>query len=184
VMDKAGNMFGTTFNSDGTATSGTGTAYEITAQGVFKELYAFVPTSGYFPFAALTLDKSGNLYGTTTAGGANNYGTVFKLTTSGDLTVLHSFTNGDDGASPEAPVFMTANGDLWGTTASGGKGDYGTVFRLTQAGKLTPLHSFKGSDGGFSQTGLIQDSAIGGPWLYGSTYAGGSGNGVVFRVKR
>ena len=184
VMDSAGNLYGTTFNSSGTATSGTGTAFEITAQGDFKELYAFVPASGYFPYAALTLDKSGNLYGTTTAGGAYNYGTVFKLTTSGSLTVLHSFTNGTDGASPEAPVFMTKSGDLWGTTASGGKADYGTIFRLRPDGTLTTLHAFTGSNGGFSQTGLIEDSAIGGGWLYGSTYAGGSGNGVLFRVQR
>ena len=182
VMDPAGNSYGTTFNA---GAGSSGTVYEINAKGKFSVLYTLGNASGFFPYSSLTLDKDGNLYGTTTAGGAHNSnGTVFKLTPKGKLSVLYSFTGGSDGSSPEAPLFLDKKGNLLSTTASGGTGDNGTVFSLAPNGKLKTLYSFTGTTGSHSQTGFIQDKAVGGGWLYGSTYAGGSGNGVVFRIKK
>jgi uncharacterized repeat protein (TIGR03803 family) len=182
VMDPAGNLYGTTFNSS--SGGGAGTAFKIDATGAFTTLYTFTNASGYFPFAPLTLDKSGNLYGDTTAGGAHSNGTVFKLTASGTLTVLYSFTGGTDGSSPEAPLFLDKQGNLLSTTAFGGTGDNGTAFSLAPNGKLKTLYSFTGTTGSHSQAGFILNKQAGAGWLYGTTYAGGTGNGVVFRVKK
>ena len=183
VMDPSGNLFGTCFNASGGA-AGNGTVFEITSAGVFKTLYNFSDHSGYFLYAPLALDKAGNLYGTAQAGGANNYGTLFKLTQAGKLTVLHAFTNGVDGSEPDGQVFVAANGDLFGTTSSGGKYSDGTIFKYSPNGTLKTLYAFDGTVGEFLQGGLIADRSIGGAWLYGLSYAGGSGNGVVYRVKR
>jgi uncharacterized repeat protein (TIGR03803 family) len=188
VMDAAGNSYGTTTN---TAKGDSGTVYKIDSAGNFSTVYTFTNASGYDPFASLTLDKSGNLYGTAMAGGAHSYGTVFKLTTSGTLTVLYSFTGAGDGSDPLAPVFLDKQGNLVSTTSGGGIGDNGTVFSLAPNGTLTTLFSFsspggnhfQNSTGSHSQAGVIQDKATGAGWLYGSTYAGGTGNGVIFRIK-
>src|SRR5271167_2431039 len=98
-------------------------------------------TDGYYPYASLIFDAAGNLYGTTSFGGAYGYGTVFELTpTAGGgwtETVLHSFGNGTDGAYPDASLIFDAVGNLYGTTQPGGTyhncngGFYcGTVFEL------------------------------------------------------
>jgi uncharacterized repeat protein (TIGR03803 family) len=188
VMDKAGNSYGTTTN---TSKGDSGTVYKINAKGNFSTVYTFTNASGYDLFSSLTFDKSGNLYGTTQAGGAHSYGTVFKLTPSGTLTVLHSFTGGRDGSAPLSPIFIDKKGNLLSTTSGGGLGDNGTVFSLAPNGTLTTLYSFSSpggnqfqvSTGSHSQAGLIQDKPEGAGWLYGTTYAGGTGNGVVFRIK-
>jgi uncharacterized repeat protein (TIGR03803 family) len=188
VMDTAGNAYGTTTN---TAKGDSGTVYKIDSAGNFSTVYTFSNASGYDPFSSLTLDKSGNLYGTAMAGGAHNYGTVFKLTAGGTLTVLYSFTGGRDGGEPEAPVLLDKQGNLVSTTSGGGVGDNGTVFSLAPNGTLTTLFTFRSpggnhfqdSTGSHSQAGLIKDVPAGAGWLYGTTYAGGTGNGVVFRIK-
>jgi uncharacterized repeat protein (TIGR03803 family) len=75
---------------------------------------------------------NGNLYGTTAGGGTNGgYGTVFQISSTGALTSLYSFTGGNDGANPQAGLVQTSDGNLYGTTADGGQGIAGTVFRLT-----------------------------------------------------
>ena len=82
------------------------------------------------------LDHAGNLYGTTSAGGANGNGTVFMLSLSGILwreSVLYSFGTGSDGTVPYAGVTLDSAGDLLGTTSAGGTGGYGTVFELNKA---------------------------------------------------
>src|ERR1019366_3722492 len=96
-------------------------------------------TDGYYPEVGLIVDAAGNLYGTTTAGGAYNSGTVFELTPAGGGSwtekVLYSFNlNGTDGAVPEAGLIVDAAGNLYGTTYFGGTYLYGTVFELTPAG--------------------------------------------------
>ena len=82
----------------------------------------------------------GNLYGTTYVGGANDQGTIFKLSTSGTLTTLHSF-DGTDGAEPLAGVVQGGNGAFYGTTYMGGSKGKGTVFKITPSGTFTFLHS-------------------------------------------
>lgn len=71
---------------------------------------------GAMPWAGVTLDSAGNLYGTTTEGGASNFGTVYKIDTTGHVTVLYSFAGGTDGATPYAGVVFDPTGDLYGTT--------------------------------------------------------------------
>ncbi len=181
VMDPTGNLFGTTFNS---GSGSSGTVFKIDANGAFTTFYTLSPHSGFFPAAPLTLDKAGNLYSTATAGGAHANGTVFRLTPKGALTVLYSFTGASDGSTPEEPVFLDKQGNLFSTTNSGGTGDNGTAFSLAPNGQLTTLYSFTGATGSHSKAGFVQDKAVGAVWLYGTTYVGGSGNGVVFRVKK
>jgi uncharacterized repeat protein (TIGR03803 family) len=113
-------------------------------------------------------------------------GTVFKIDTSGNETVLHSF-NGKDGYQPQADLLLDSSGNLYGTTAYGGNpicdngGGCGTVFKVGTGGKLTVLHAFAGNDGGNSTASLIMDAAGN---LYGTTAAGGNGNGVVFKLSQ
>ena len=101
---------------------------EASAQ-TLTTLYSFTGSDGAHPYAGLIADASGNLYGTTNSGGANGYGTVFKVTPTGTETVLYSFT-GSDGAYPVAGLIADASGNLYGTTYYGGANGYGTVFKL------------------------------------------------------
>jgi uncharacterized repeat protein (TIGR03803 family) len=131
------------------------------------------------PAAGLT-DVNGTLYGTTTAGGNYNDGTVFRLRTTGGWKVLlYSFKGGADGANPVAGL-LTVNGKFYGTTESGGANGLGTVFRIDANGKESVLHSFgSGSDGAQPRAGL---TLLNGK-LYGTTYEGGAyGYGTIFRI--
>jgi uncharacterized repeat protein (TIGR03803 family) len=140
---------------------------------------------GALPYAGFVTVK-GTLYGTTTDGGANNDGTVFKITPSGKEAVLHAFTGGkSDGANPYGGL-IDINGTLYGTTLSaGGSGCYstgcGTVFKITTSGKESVVYSFKGgsNDGAFPQAGLTDVKGT----LFGTTTEGGTKNyGTVFKV--
>ena len=145
---------------------------------------------GYYPYAGLIADKTGNFYGTTYEGGANGYGTVFELKLSGGVwseTVLHSFTAGTtDGAYPKAPLTFDSAGNLYGTTYQGGADNVGTVFELKSSkGKWTEsiIHSFTGypNDGSYPSAAVAFDSKGN---LYGTTVSGGTSNeGSVFQMK-
>ena len=139
------------------------------------------PHRGTNPFAGVIRDQAGNLYGTTGFGGIANRGVVFKVDTEGQETVLYSFNGGADGAVPEASVIGDGAGNLYGTTNSGGASNAGVVFRLDAMGQETVLYSFTGgSDGGYPYSGVIRDAAGN---LYGTTtYGGGAGLGVVYKV--
>jgi uncharacterized repeat protein (TIGR03803 family) len=150
-------------------------------------LYSFAGSDGANPNAGLIADPVGNLYGTTQLGGANpscsqapGCGTVFQLTPSGTLTVLHSFA-GSDGDEPFAGLIADAAGNLYGTTWGGGDSGRGTVFQLDPSGTLTVLYSFTGgSDGQRPVTGLLADAAGN---LYGTAHSGGDGGyGTVFQL--
>src|SRR5678816_307941 len=91
--------------------------------------------------------RDGNMYSTSQGGGANAFGTVFRLTPSGTMTRLWSFANGNDGAFPNSGLTLGTDGALYGTAVNGGLG-YGTVFKITTGGNLTPLHSFNGNTEG------------------------------------
>ena len=103
------------------------------------------PGDGGIPFAGLIADSSGNLYGTTFQGGASGFGVVFKLSPGGTETVLHSFTRFGDGTNPAAGLIADSNGNLYGTTESGGASERGTVFKLTGTGFVTavPFSAFR-----------------------------------------
>lgn len=206
ISDASGVLYGTTALGGAT---GSGTVFELTPPSsaggawTFTILYSFNPNGnipggntgdGYGPAAGLISDESGALYGTTANGGANGYGTVFKLTPpaaaggSWTETVLYSFTGGSDGGSPEASLIFDASGALYSTTTVGGLYGQGTVFTLTPprvrdgAWTETVLYSFAGLDSGAAPSGasLIIDSSGA---LYGTTLTGGAnGLGTVFKL--
>ncbi len=183
LMDAAGNLYGTTL-SGGCTIYGCGTVFKLVPAGNETILYRFgtVPSGldPQDPYAALVMDASGNFYGTTRDGGTFGLGTVFRLDTSGTLTVLHSFTAAE-GGDPYAGVVMDAAGNLYGTTSAGlAVGVYGTVFKIDTAANFTVLHFFTGSDGCCPTGGVIMDAAGN---LYGTAGGGGSsGFGTVFKL--
>jgi uncharacterized repeat protein (TIGR03803 family) len=178
LQDAAGNFYGTT------ADPGNGLIFRLNRNGSETVLYAFsgYPDDGAAPAAALVMDAARNLYGTTIQGGPSNLGTVFKLDSVGNETVLHSFTGGADGSSPGyGPLLLDSQGNLYGTTEEGGSGDGGTVFKLDSTGKETILYSFTGgTNGDKPAAGLIQDKAGN---FYGTTWFGGAYyKGTVFKL--
>ena len=155
-------------------------------------LYGFTGgADGGIPESWLIQASDGNFYGTTSQGGANDTGTVFRMNlgvtnivgtvTNFSVTTLYSFTGGDDGATPIAGLFQGSDSNFYGMTTRGGANDTGTVFQITSAGTLTTLHSFTGgSDGGYPLGGVIQ--GIDG-YFYGTTSQGGANNtGTVFQI--
>jgi uncharacterized repeat protein (TIGR03803 family) len=174
-----GNFYGTTPYG---GANGDGTVYELTPQsagGVLTTIHSFSGPDGEVPDGALALGSDGNLYGTTFLGGANNDGTVFKITTSGELTTLYSFgskANNADGANPFGALVQGTDGNFYGTTYTGGNStSSGTVFKITPGGSLTTIHSFSGPDGAGPEGDLVQSAANGN--FYGLTFAGGNTNG-------
>jgi uncharacterized repeat protein (TIGR03803 family) len=133
VFDPSGNLYGTSPTS---GTHSSGIAYELNRTSNWAEsvLYNFQGTTdGSTPLNGPIFDQSGNLYGTTSAGGAHGYGTVYELSPSGSSwteTALYSFTNGSDGGGPTSNLVMDSSGNLYGATQSGGTYGGGTVFRL------------------------------------------------------
>ena len=171
----------------------------IQALGAETVLHSFAgpPTDGANPVGGLVRDNLGNLYGTTYTGGTHGAGTVFKIDTLNQETVLHNFTGGPDGGFPAASLVFDNSGRLYGTAAcggnsscSGGVGGNGVVFTLTTAGSFSVLYVFRGganADGSRPFAPLI--FALGN--LYGTTAHGGIGNcatatgsgcGVVFTL--
>ncbi len=178
VRDSAGNLYGITYVG-GSASSGT--VFKITPHGKETVLYSFPGgAGGYYPEGSLSLDAAGNLYGTTAEGGVA-YGLVYQLSAAGDETALLSFPGAPDGYSPESGVILDSHGNLFGTTVTGGTTAEGTVYAVSASGGDKVLHTFQGgSDGIYPYGGVVRDAAGN---LYGTTYAGGTGNqGVVFQL--
>lgn len=166
-------------------TSGQGVVYKLSKSG-FKVLYSFAggTTDGCFPFGSVAMDKSGNFYGTTQGCGSSDDGIIWKLSQTGQETVLHSFAGGTtDGELPIAGVTLDANGNLYGSAAGGANGR-GTIYELSNKGKLTLLHSFTGSDGQIPYGDVILVIANGKGALYGTTQGGGAGSGTVWSLSQ
>jgi uncharacterized repeat protein (TIGR03803 family) len=140
-------------------------------------------SDGAYPQNDLVQDADGNLYGAAQEGGAFGAGAVYKMDTSGAVTILYSFTNGDDGGFPEAGLFRDIDGTLYGTTTGGTEG-LGTVFKLDTNNVLTTLHTFGGgADGAEPEYRLV---SINGE-LYGTTNYGGDSSckcGTIFKVTK
>jgi uncharacterized repeat protein (TIGR03803 family) len=197
ISDASGNLYGTTdlggscsYNS-----SGCGVVFKVAPDGTESVLYAFQGGSdGELPEAGLVADSAGNLYGTTSFGGNASKecgcGVVFKVSPSGQETILYAFQAGNDGANPEAGLAMDKDGNLFGTTIDGGgkhcsnKGwiGCGVVFKLTLAGVETVLFRFgMHGDGSEPSATLLLDKHHA---LYGTTADGGKyKDGVVFKLK-
>ena len=154
-----------------------GTIFRMAPDGIPASIVSFNGTNGTDASNLISV-SDGVLFGTSHAGGTNNYGTVFKITPGGTLTTLHDFA-GPDGATPCDGLVLSPSGLLYGTTIGGGDSNDGTVFSMTPAGKLTTLHSFDGSDGA-GACGLL---SAGDDTFYGFTTAGGTANGgTVFKI--
>jgi uncharacterized repeat protein (TIGR03803 family) len=145
-----GHFYGTTL-SDGAGEAGS--IFRITSDGTFTTLIEFSGMEGRRrgarPASALTLGENGNLFGTTSSGGLNNAGTIFRLTPDGEFTTLVDFSGESapaPGSSPLGALLLGSDGHLYGTTSAGGPQDEGTAFRLTQGGQFTSLFSFGGSE--------------------------------------
>jgi uncharacterized repeat protein (TIGR03803 family) len=183
AIDASGNLYGT--NATG-GSYGLGSIFKIDASGNYSVLHNFEAWDGQLLFLApLTLDPAGNLYGVTAYGGATTTGTVFKLATSGKLTVLYNFTNGVDGGFPTGPVALDSAGNLYGATYEGGAPNglsgAGVVFKVAPSGKYSVLYSFPstGYDGSYGG-GVIIDSTGN---MYGTTsWDGKYQSGSVFMV--
>lgn len=129
--------------------------------------------------AEVTLDSAGNIYGTAEGGGANSGGVLFELAPGGSETLLHSFGASGDGSLPDGAVTIESNGDIVGTTNSGGTGGNGTIWKLAAGGTYTVLHSFASDEGSFVRGKLVQDKKGN---FYGTALFGGStGDGTVFK---
>jgi uncharacterized repeat protein (TIGR03803 family) len=183
VRDKSGNLYGTTYQC---GSSGYGTVWKLNTTGKETVLHSFTggATDGSYPgLGGLIIDAAGNLYGSTSQGGAHNGGTVFKLDTTGKETVLHSFRGTPGHGDPDGTLARDKYGNLYGTTTDDPYG-YGSVWKLSQTGKFTLLYSFKGgpTDGDFPLAGVIRDGEGN---FYGVTYYGGSsGEGIVFKLSK
>jgi uncharacterized repeat protein (TIGR03803 family) len=188
MMDPAGNLYGTTLYG---GLGNVGTVFELipNSNGTWAErvLFDFDGTNGASPYSSLVMDASGNLYGTTAAGGPDSSGcngfgcgTVFELISNGNKwteKMLVGFS-GANGSYPEAGLTFDNSGNLYGTTTAGGTSNAGTIFELTPNGDGTwtdqVVFSFGLGNGEVPMAGLTL-----GPtgYLYGTTY---DGNGSVF----
>jgi uncharacterized repeat protein (TIGR03803 family) len=133
IRDGAGNLYGTTaFGGSTTACNGNGcgTVFKLDPTGHETILHSFTGNDGEEPWAGVVRDGLGNLYGTTSLGGAYTYGTIFKLDTAGKESVLFSFSDYVSGGSPLYTLLMDAVGDIYGTTSAGGPSGGGVVFKL------------------------------------------------------
>ena len=187
IRDASGNLYGTTAIGGNTACNkpyGCGTVFKLDSTARETILHRFSESSGdgQFPEGGLVRDSTGNLYGTTSVGGASFVGTVFRLNASGKETILYAFkASGGDGQTPVASLVRDSAGNLYGAAEYGGTTGYGAVFKVDSSGKETVLHSFNyPTDGGYPMGSLIRNSAGS---LYGMTSNGGAHNaGTVFKV--
>ncbi len=162
------------------------TVYGISTSGSFSSIHDFNPngSEGAQP-GGLILGADGNFYGTTNGGGGYGAGTIFRLTASGSLTTLYTFTAGRDGAEPTGLLAQGKDGALYGTTPYGGGGGNGVIYSLNTSGSFTVLHSFGALVNGTNADGAQPNGLImgAGDVLYGTTQNGGSGGaGTVFTL--
>jgi uncharacterized repeat protein (TIGR03803 family) len=189
VFDAAGNLYGTTRNG---GASGEGTVFDLSRTGdswTESVLHSFAGApDGSAPLCGPAFDRSGNLYGTTIAGG-NGWGTVYRLSNSaGGWTenILHTFQDGIDGVLPSTGIVFDREGNLYGATQTGGSGGGGTLFELTGssdgAWSLNAIYDFDGLNLGGAFHTLLMDNVS---RFYGTTSTGGANQwGAVFKLTR
>ncbi len=191
LIDAGGNLFGVCTVG---GANGFGNVFKLSqTQGKWRlsTLYSFQDQpDGALPYGGVVFDKSGNLYGTTYYAGANDVGTVYKLTHNGATwteSVLYSFKGGTDGASPISSLVADASGNFYGTTSDGGAAacSCGVIFKITRgsSGKWSEsvVYRFPGKPSpGFAYNGIVGDAAA--TTFYGATVHGGSDNdGAIYQ---
>ncbi len=185
ASSRNGVLYGSTYEGGLTnARASNGTVFKVSADGSqYSVLHKFAgpPDDGRTPWGALLEGNDGALYGTTLSGGAQQYGTVFKLASDGgSYTILHHFTM--DGLLPNAGLIQTKDGTLYGTTRDGGASRNGTAFKLNTDGTgYSVLHdfNFSGGDGYYPVSLVLGTNGA----LYGLTQMGGDhGDGAAFKL--
>jgi uncharacterized repeat protein (TIGR03803 family) len=184
AFDQQGNIYGTT--SSGGNGYLYGVVWKLTPSYTESVIHTFSGPDGTYPYGGVLIDSQGNLFGTTTKGGANNFGTAYELTYDARLgwiqTVLYSFQNGGDGQGPFGGLIMDAIGNLYGTTWGGGSGGGGVVYELSPSGNgwtFTVLYSLAGTSP-CGPAALAMDAAGN---LYGATQCdGANGFGNIFKL--
>jgi len=180
VQATDGNFYGTTEYG---GAYGFGTVFRLTINGVLTTLVSFNSTNGANPVAGLVQARDGNLYGVTMNGGIaigeQGYGTFFRMTTNGQFTSLLLFNY--FASNPEGGLVQGSDGNLYGTTTSGGTAYAGCVIRLTTTGGLTTLTSFDPPASGSMVTSSLIQGSDGN--FYGAASGGGANTyGTVFDV--
>jgi uncharacterized repeat protein (TIGR03803 family) len=178
LVQATNNWFYGTTSFGGTHNKGT--IFRVSSSGEFEVLYDFDGTHGSHPQAGLIQANDGNFYGVTPGGGTHGlgWGVVFRMTPTHQVTVLHDFTDGSDGASPVGGLVQATDGYLYGTAIGGGVAGNGVLFRISTTGEFTVLDDFQPSTGEYP-IALIQHTN---GFLYGITNNGGShGKGVFYR---
>lgn len=175
VQASDGSFYGTTSEGGNTCEPiSCGTVFRVTASGQFKIMHFFQGSDGSYILAGLLEASDGNFYGATYFGGdltceaPSGCGTIFRMTPEGKFTTLHTFEM-TDGAYPSAGLIQATDGNLYGTTESGGTNANGTIFKIDLLGNLTTLHNFNGTDGSLTQTTLLQATS---GTIYGTSRGG------------
>jgi uncharacterized repeat protein (TIGR03803 family) len=190
VLGTDGNLYGVT--SEGGDSTNSGTIYKMTLSGKITTIYTFncgLPCNNGSEPTGITLGSDGNLYGTTTLGGGNSNGALFKISPAGKITLLHTFcssSNCADGGIPLFPPHQGTDGNFYGGTNAGGTAveQGGVLYKLTLAGVYSVVKSFcqpsASCNTGFYPTMVVQDANRN---LFGTTANNGSFNsGTIFEI--
>jgi len=176
VLTATGDLYGTASFSNHN-----GAVFRLSKDGQLSTVYEFSGTQdGDNPTGAIVVDANGNIFGTTYDGGANGQGIIYKIDNTGHETILHSFAGGaTDGSYPYGGLVADASGNLYGTTATGGAKDNGTVFKIAPDGTFKLLATFDSNSGKYPLGALTFDAQKN---LIGTTYDWGTSNGSIFSV--
>jgi len=191
VRGSNGMFFGVTPLS-GAYSTNQGSFFQTTAGGAFSTLYSFSGLShltngtGGTPVGPLVQGTNGLFYGVTSALGPKTNGTVFSVSATGQFTLRYTFTNGSDGGKPLAGLFLSSNGNFYGSTSTGGSNGAGTIFRISHAGAFSAFHSFSvlqnntNTEGTSPVAPFIQTP--GGVLVGTASKGGANGSGTVFQI--